>query len=795
MKFSELWLREWVNPALDSEALANQITMAGLEVDGVEPVAGSFHGVVVGEVVECGQHPNADKLRVTKVNVGGERLLDIVCGAPNCRQGLKVAVATVGAVLPGDFKIKAAKLRGEPSEGMLCSFSELGISDDHSGIIELPADAPIGTDIREYLKLDDNTIEISVTPNRADCLGIIGVARDVAVLNAEPLNAPDIAPVAATINDTLPIQVDAVDACPRYLGRVVKGIDVTAPTPLWMREKLRRCGIRSIDAVVDVTNYVLLELGQPMHAFDLDRIDGGIVVRMAKEGETLTLLGGNEATLNADTLVIADHQKALAMGGIFGGEHSGVNGETRNVLLECAFFSPLAITGRARRHGLHTDASHRYERGVDPQLQFKAMERATRLLLDICGGEAGPVIDVTSETHLPTRATITLRRSKLDRLIGHHIADAQVTDILKRLGCEVTEGQDEWQAVAPSWRFDIAIEEDLVEEVARVYGYDNIPNEPVQASLVMGNHREADLSLKRVKTLLNDHGFQEVITYSFVDPKVQQLLHPGEEALILPSPISSEMSAMRLSLLSGLLTTVVYNQNRQQSRVRIFETGLRFVPDTQADLGIRQDLMLAGALCGNRYEEHWDLAKASVDFYDLKGTLESVLELTGKLSEIEFRAEANPALHPGQSAAIYLKGERIGFIGVVHPELERKLDLNGRTLVFELLWSKISERAIPQAQEVSRFPANRRDIAVVVAENVPAADILAECKKVGANQVVGVNLFDVYRGKGVAEGYKSLAISLILQDTGRTLEEDEIAATVAKCVTALKERFQASLRD
>lgn len=795
MKFSELWLREWVNPALDSEALANQITMAGLEVDGVEPVAGSFHGVVVGEVVECGQHPNADKLRVTKVNVGGERLLDIVCGAPNCRQGLKVAVATVGAVLPGDFKIKAAKLRGEPSEGMLCSFSELGISDDHSGIIELPADAPIGTDIREYLKLDDNTIEISVTPNRADCLGIIGVARDVAVLNAEPLNAPDIAPVAATINDTLPIQVDAVDACPRYLGRVVKGIDVTAPTPLWMREKLRRCGIRSIDAVVDVTNYVLLELGQPMHAFDLDRIDGGIVVRMAKEGETLTLLDGNEATLNADTLVIADHQKALAMGGIFGGEHSGVNGETRNVLLECAFFSPLAITGRARRHGLHTDASHRYERGVDPQLQFKAMERATRLLLDICGGEAGPVIDVTSETHLPTRATITLRRSKLDRLIGHHIADAQVTDILKRLGCEVTEGQDEWQAVAPSWRFDIAIEEDLVEEVARVYGYDNIPNEPVQASLVMGNHREADLSLKRVKTLLNDYGFQEVITYSFVDPKVQQLLHPGEEALILPSPISSEMSAMRLSLLSGLLTTVVYNQNRQQSRVRIFETGLRFVPDTQADLGIRQDLMLAGALCGNRYEEHWDLAKASVDFYDLKGTLESVLELTGKLSEIEFRAEANPALHPGQSAAIYLKGERIGFIGVVHPELERKLDLNGRTLVFELLWSKISERAIPQAQEVSRFPANRRDIAVVVAENVPAADILAECKKVGANQVVGVNLFDVYRGKGVAEGYKSLAISLILQDTGRTLEEDEIAATVAKCVTALKERFQASLRD
>jgi phenylalanyl-tRNA synthetase beta chain len=532
-----------------------------------------------------------------------------------------------------------------------------------------------------------------------------------------------------------------------------------------------------------------------MHAFDLDRIEGGIVVRMAEEGETLTLLDGNEAKLNADTLVIADHNKALAMGGIFGGEHSGVNDATQNVLLECAFFNPLSITGRARRHGLHTDASHRYERGVDSALQYKAMERATRLLIELCGGEAGPVIDVTNDTHLPKPATITLRRSKLDRLIGHHIEDALVGDILRRLGCEVTDGQDQWTAVAPSWRFDMQIEEDLVEEVARVYGYNSIPDEPVQAGLIMGTHREADLSLKRVKTMLVDKGYQEVITYSFVDPKIQQLLHPGEENLILPNPISSDMSAMRLSLLTGLLNTVVYNQNRQQSRVRIFESGLRFVPDTQADLGIRQDVMLAGALCGNRYEEHWDLARNTVDFYDLKGDLESVLDLTGKLSDIEFRVASNPALHPGQSAAIYLHGEYIGFIGVVHPELERKLSLNGRTLVFELLWNKVADRVVPDAQEISRFPANRRDIAVVVAENVPAADILVECKKVGANQVVGVNLFDVYRGKGVAEGYKSLAISLILQDTGRTLEEEEIAATVAKCVEALKERFQASLRD
>ena len=795
MKFSELWLREWVNPAISSEALSEQITMAGLEVDGVESVAGAFTGVVVGEVVECGQHPNADKLRVTKVNVGGERLLDIVCGAPNCRAGLKVAVATVGAVLPGDFKIKAAKLRGEPSEGMLCSFSELGVSDDHDGIIELPADAPVGTNIREYLKLDDNAIEISVTPNRADCLGIIGVARDVGVLNQLALNVPDMTPVAATIDDTLPIRVCAPQACPRYLGRVVKGINVKAPSPLWLREKLRRCGIRSIDAVVDITNYVLMELGQPMHAFDLNRINGGINVRMANEGETITLLDGNEAKLQADTLVIADDKQALAMGGIFGGEHSGVNEETQDVLLECAFFSPLAITGRARRHGLHTDASHRYERGVDPAMQYQAMERATRLLLDICDGQAGPVIDVTHEGELPQRATITLRREKLDRLIGHVVPSEQVSDILRRLGCEVTEQGDDWQAGAPSWRFDMEIEEDLVEEVARVYGYNNIPDVPVRADLVMTQHREADLTLKRVKTLLVDHGFQEAITYSFVDPKVQALLHPNEEALILPSPISVEMSAMRLSLWTGLLSAVVYNQNRQQTRLRLFESGLRFVPDSSADLGIRQDVMLAGVIAGHTHDEHWDLARKPVDFYDLKGDLESVLELTGKLSEIQFKAEANPALHPGQSAAIYLHGERIGFIGVVHPELERKLDLNGRTVVFELEWDKVASRVVPQAREISRFPANRRDIAVLVAENVPAEDILAECKKVGANQIVGVNLFDVYRGKGVAEGYKSLAISLVLQDTARTLEEEEIAATVAKCVEALKQRFQASLRD
>lgn len=795
MKFSELWLREWLNPDIDCTALAEQLTMAGLEVNDVEPVAGRFTGVIVGQIVECRPHHNADKLRVTKVDIGGKRWLDIVCGAPNCRAGLRVAVATIGALLPGDFKIKTTKLRGELSEGMLCSFAELGIAGDHVGIIELPADAPVGQDIRDYLKLDDNTIDICVTPNRADCLGLLGIARDIAVRNRMPLVQPVLETVAPVIGDTLPIRVDAPDACPRYFGRVVKNIDISASTPLWMKEKLRRGGLRSVNAVVDITNFVLLELGQPMHAFDRDCIDGGIVVCYAGQDEVLTLLDGSDVTLSSDTLVIADYGKVLALAGIFGGAASSISLTTRDVVLECAFFQPVAITGRARRYGLHTDASHRYERGVDPALQPRAMERATALLVDICGGQPGPIIDVTTAAAMATPATITLRRKTLDRLIGHVIPDEDVSDILSRLGCQVRRTVAGWLAQAPSWRFDMAIEEDLIEEVARIYGYDAIPNVPVRANLVMPYHREAALPLSRVKMLLVDRGYLEAITYSFVDPKNQALLHPQQAPLMLPNPISRDMSAMRLSLWTSLLDAVVYNQNRQQQRIRLFESGLRFVPDNSADLRIRQDLMLAGVIAGPRYDEHWDQERQPADFYDAKGDLEAILELTGKLNDIEFRAHQHPALHPGQSAAFYLKNELVGFIGVIHPELEAKLNLNGRTQVFELLWEKVAERTVPEANDISRFPANRRDISVVVADDVAAADIIAECKKVGANQLVGVNLFDVYRGRGVAEGFKSLALSLILQDTARTLEEEEISATVARCVATLKLRFQAFLRD
>lgn len=795
MKFSELWLREWVNPPISTEELSHQMTMAGLEVDGIKPVACSFNGVIVGEVIKCSQHTNDDKLYITQVNIGDNRLLDIVCGALNCRAGLKVAVAKVGAILPDNCKINATQLHGKLSEGILCSFFELGISENHNSIIELPKNAPIGIDIRDYLKLNDNIFEINITPNRADCLSIIGIARDIAMLNQMTVTKPDISPVTATIHTTLPIRVDTPQICPRYLGRVVKGINIKVSSPLWMREKLRRCGMRSIDALVDIGNYVLLELGQPIHSFDLNLIEGGIVVRMAEDGEVLTLLNGNKITLHSDTLVISDHYKALAIGGICGGEYSGVNNETKDILLECALFNPTSIIGNAHRQGLQSDTSRRYEHGVDPEIQYKSLDRATRLILDICGGQAGPVIDVTDGNELPQRATIRLHRKKLDRLLGHIVPRKKVSKILLRLGCQVTDDSETWLVIAPSWRFDIKIEEDLVEEIIRVYGYNNIPNVPVRANLVMTKHPETNLTLTRVKTLLVDHGFQEVVTYSFVDPQLQELLHPGEEALILPNPISTEMSVMRLSLWTGLLSTTVYNQNRQQSHLRFFESGLRFVPDSSANLSIRQDTMLAGVISGYIHDEHWDLGCKSIDFYDLKGELESILELTGKLSAIQFLAIVNPALHPGQGAAIYLYDECIGYIGALHPELERKLGLNGRTFVFELQWSKVERRSLPQMQEISRFPANRRDISIVVAESISAADILAECKKVGVNQVVGVNLFDVYRGKGIAEGYKSLSISLILQNIAYTLEEEEIAATIKKCVEALRQRFQASLRN
>lgn len=795
MKFSESWLREWVNPALDTNALSEQLSMAGLEVDGIEPVSGTFQGVVVGEVVACDKHPEADKLQITKVNIGAEELLDIVCGAKNCRLGLKVAVATVGAVLPGNFEIKKAKLRGQPSHGMLCSFSELGMAEESEGIIELPADAPVGQDLRQYLVLDDCTIEVDLTPNRADCLGIKGLAREVGVLNKLAVCEPVIPAITPTIQDKKTIKLLAPQACPRYLGRVIRHVNVKAASPLWLTEKLRRCGVRSIDPVVDVTNYVLLELGHPMHAFDLAKLVGDIQVRFAQPDEKLTLLDGNEVSLQTNTLVIADEHKALAMAGIFGGLDSGVSDETQDIFLESAFFAPLPIAGIARQYGLHTDASHRYERGVDPSLQAEAMERATALLLDIVGGEAGPIVCAEAPQYLQAKAPIVLTEQKLQRILGHHVAKSDVSELLNRLGFGVSELADGWQVTVPGYRFDISIAEDLIEEVARVYGYNNIPNTAPIASLVMRQFKEAQLNIHTMRQLLVDRGYQEAITYSFVDPKVQQVLFPAQQALVLPNPISADMSAMRLNLWPGLLQAVQYNQSRQQNRLRLFEYGLKFIPDDSAEGGVRQIPVIGGVIVGSFAHEHWSITERSVDFYDLKGDVEALLGLLSAAEQVQFQTAAHSALHPGQTAQIVVNGQIAGFMGALHPEAERKLGIKGKAYLFELELAAMGERFIVQATELSKYPANRRDLAIVVKTDVQFADIVASIKKVGANQLVDLRLFDVYTGQGVADGYKSLAVALTLQDKARTLEDKDIQNIVNQVVSVLKTDFDATLRD
>lgn len=795
MKFSEQWLRTWVNPTLSSLELSEQLSMAGLEVDGIEPVAEHFSGVVVGEVVNCWQHPDADKLQVTEVNIGSEELQTIVCGAPNCRAGLKVAVATVGAVLPGDFKIKKAKLRGQPSNGMLCSASELGLSDDHDGILELPADAPLGQDYREYLGLDDVTLDVDLTPNRADCLGVRGIAREVGVLNRLPVTEPTIEAVKPSIDDERAVILDASAACPRYLGRVVRGINVTAPSPLWLQERLRRSGVRSIDAVVDVTNYILLELGHPMHAFDLAKIDGAIHVRLATQGEKLTLLDGQEVTLENDVLVIADESKALAMAGIFGGEDSGVSDTSQDIFLESAFFSPDAIAGRARRFGLHTDASHRYERGVDPELQRDAMERATALLIEICGGEPGPIVEAVAPDQLPKPAQVTLRAARLQKVLGIAIAAEEVTEILERLGFKVVTTDAGWDVTVPTFRFDISIEEDLIEEVARIYGYHRIQASAPAAQLRMIPRQERRSSADSVKRLLIDRGYQEAITYSFVDPKHQALLFDDIAALTLPYPISLDMSSMRVSLWPGLIGAVTHNQKRQQPVLAFCETGLRFVPDQLAENGVRQQAMVAGIRAGKAAAEHWSEGERAVDFYDIKGDVEALLANRGIEGTCRFVEDHHPALHPGQSAAIFAAEKRIGWVGAIHPQFEKKLGLNGRTYVFELELAAVTERRLPQAVGVSKFPSIRRDIAVVLKQSIAAGEVIAAIENIGVNHLVGLNLFDVYQGSGVAEGHRSLALSLTLQHPERTLEEQEINTTIKTVVEMLTAEFGATLRE
>ena len=791
MKFSEQWLRGWVNPQVGRDELVARLSMAGLEVDSVTPAAGVFSGVVVGEVLSTEQHPDADKLRVCQVSNGTETF-QVVCGAPNVRPGLKIPFAMIGAELPGDFKIKKAKLRGVESNGMLCSQAELQVGEGNDGLMELPADAPVGEDIRVYLDLEDASIEVDLTPNRGDCLSLAGLAREVGALYAAPVARPSVTTVPAVHDEIRPVEVLAPAACPRYLGRVIRNVDLSKPTPLWMVERLRRADVRSIDAAVDITNYVMLELGQPLHAFDLAEINGGIRVRMAEEGEKLVLLDGQEVTLRSDTLVIADHTRALAIAGVMGGEHSGVSASTRDVFLESAFFDQIAVAGKARSYGLHTDASHRYERGVDWKLAREAMERATGLLLEITGGEAGPVIETVNEQYLPSIAPITLRAARISQMLGMEMDSAEIERLLSALGLAISaDGAGQWRVEVPSHRFDISLEVDLIEELARLYGYNRLPVRYPQARLAPQAKAEARSDLPELRRLLVARGYQEAITYSFIDPKQFELFSPGVEPLLLANPISNDMAAMRASLWPGLVKSLQHNLNRQQDRVRLFESGLRFVGQLE---GLKQEPMLAGVVCGSRLPEGWAQGRDVVDFFDVKADVEAVLGFAGALDSFTFVPGKHPALHPGQTARIERDGREVGYVGAIHPELSKNLGLDRPVFVFELVLAEVALGKMPKFQELSRFPEVRRDLALLADRDVAASAVLEVIRENAGEWLTDLRLFDVYQGKGIDPHRKSLAVGLTWQHPSRTLNDDEVNTTTQNILTSLEKRLNATLR-
>ncbi|GAB1261923.1 phenylalanine--tRNA ligase subunit beta [Aurantivibrio plasticivorans] len=791
MKLSESWLREWVSPDLDTQALADQITMAGLEVDGIEPVAGEFTGVIVGEIVSAEQHPDADKLRVCSVSNGSETF-QVVCGAPNARVGIKVPFATVGAVLPGNFKIKKAKLRGVESFGMLCAQTELKAGDDDSGLWELPVDAPAGADLQEYLKLNDSIIEVDLTPNRGDCLSMRGIAREVGVLNKLDVTEPQISPVAPSIDDVLSVTLEAAEQCPRYIGRIVRNVDVSKPTPLWMQERLRRAGVRPHDCIVDITNYVLLEQGQPMHAFDLDKLNGSINVRLAKQDEEITLLDGQDLKLNAGTLLITDEQGPVAAAGVMGGERSSVSETTKNIFFESAFFSQLALAGQARSYGLHTDASHRYERGVDYELPVQAMERATQLLLEIAGGEAGPLTVAESAEHIPSATSVTLRRARILSGLGFTMDDAEVVEILTRLGLTVINTNDEgWELAVPSYRFDISIEEDLLEELARIYGYNRLPTKIAPMDIAMAEQVESNLPLNKFKQALVARDYHEAISYSFISEQLNQLFNPESEPVKLINPISAELSIMRASLIPGLVNAATHNLNRQQSRIRLFETGMRFV---QQGEDILQEPMLAGLIAGPQFDENWASESASVDFFDLKGDVEAVLQATGEPKSYQFKAGSHPALHPGQTADILKNGQVVGVMGALHPQVAKELDINQAVFVFEITQSDLLVGKVPDFAEISKFPEVRRDIAVLVDKKVQSDTLLATVEKAAGESLSNLKVFDLYVGKGIDPQRKSVALGLTFQDPSRTLTESEINASMDAVIQQLKQELDADLR-
>ena len=791
MKISENWLRTWVNPAIDSEKLSDQLTMLGLEVDELAPAAKPFTGVVVGEVLTVEQHPDADRLRVTTVNIGSGEPLQIVCGAPNVRAGMKAPVATIGAVLPGDFKIKKGKLRGIESQGMLCGASEIDLEDKIDGLLELPADAPVGMNIREYLDLDDNVIDISITPNRGDCFSIRGIAREIGVINQLPVTAPEIKEVAATISDEKKVVV-STEGCPRYLGRVIKNVNTKAVTPVWMERALARSGIRQHSILVDITNYVLMELGQPLHAFDGGKVQGAVHVRQATEAEKLVLLNEQEVELNEKVMVIADDEKALAIAGIMGGLSSAVSDATTEIFLESAFFAPLHIAGRARSFGLHTDASQRYERGVDFELPLIAMHRASQLIAELAGGEFGPITVAENAALLPTRDAIELNQAQVDQLLGYSVDSAFITDALSRLGCEVTvKAEGEWSVVPPSHRYDMVIYQDLIEEVARIHGYDNIQISLPVIDVKLAKYQD-QFELGQLRQTAVTLGYQEAISFSFADLKLEKQLNSHVKPLALANPISSDLAVMRSTLLSSLIPCVQYNINRQQSRVRFFELGLRFdYQEANSIHDLKQIPTFALIATGARTPESWHGKAQPMDFFDFKGDIEEILA-AGRV-KVEYIRSERSWLHPGQSAEILVNGQSIGYFGRLHPSLEDELDL-ATTWVAELDQAAVLQTYVSNFTELSRFPSVRRDIALLINDKINVSEIQGLIEKTGGELLDSTWLFDVYTGQGVEEGKRSLAFALLWQHPSRTLEDAEIKSGMDNILQVLENTYQATLR-
>ena len=792
MKVSELWLREWVNPSLSASQLAAQLTMAGLEIDALNPVAGQFNRVIVANVLKTTRHPQADKLTLCTVDIGTDKPVNIVCGASNVRAGLKVALALPGSVLPGGLCIKESMLRGELSEGMLCSAAELGLDNNSEGILELADEAPVGVDFREYLTLDDTVFDIDLTPNRADCFSILGIAREVAALNKLPAPIAPSLVVQPLIKDALAIQITAPEACPQYCGRIIRGINPDATTPYWMKERLRRSGIRSLHPVVDVTNFVMLELGQPLHAFDLKTISGSIQVRYSGKDDTLTLLDGQEIMLDDTVLVIADDQKSLALAGIMGGEASSVQADTTDIFLESAFFNPLIIAGVARRYHLFSDSSQRFERGVDPTLQTIAIERATELLLTIVGGKPGPVTSERKLDKLPPKINLSFDPVKVKQLTGLEVPEDDMMSILECLGMIVTKQAAHWDVAVPAHRFDIALDVDLVEEIIRVYGYDKITAQPLVSVAQVGKINPYERMLSNMSTFLSNRGYHETISYSFVDHELQQVLYPDVQTMQLLNPISAELAEMRVGMWPGLLASMVYNMHRQQTAIQFFEAGVVF--DVQGNALLERSC-IAGLLTGDYGNLNWGEPARKFDFYDMKGDLQSLFAALG-IYDVHFMKATHPALHPGQTARIVRGEVEVGWLGVLHPRIADALDLNGDVILFELSLMPLLRGTPVRYRPISKYPQIRRDLSLLVSDEVSAAAIENAVRAVvEPSWLKSFDVFDVYTGESIPGDKKSLAIALTLQDDNRTLVDEEINSIIDAIIIKLEDEFAIILRD